>query len=220
MLQVRQQRIHRVFDVAKVSGKTYILMHYVLQQIYPRSKMKIGYARVSTTDQNLANQIKLLKKTGCEEVFEEKVSGTCKHRPELERLLGQIRRKDTLVVCKLDRLARSTHHLLEIVETLQKKKATFCSLGEPWADTTSHAGKMIMTVFAGIAEFERDLIRERTGVGREDAMKRGVRFGRPKKLSSEQRELILKLREEGKSVQELAKTFKVDRTTIYRLPRV
>ena len=90
-------------------------------------------------------------------------------------------------------------------------------MGEPWADTTSHAGKMIMTIFAGIAEFERDLIRERTGVGRENAMKRGVKFGRPKKLSPEQKELILKLREEGHSAQELAKTFKVNRSTIYRL---
>ena len=179
--------------------------------------MKIGYARVSTTEQNLDNQIKLLKKAGCEDIFEEKISGARKHRPELKRLLDRVRKGDTLVVCKLDRLARSTHHLLEIVELLREKKASFYSMGEPWADTTSHAGKMIMTVFAGIAEFERDLIRERTSVGRESAMKRGVRFGRPKKLSSEQKELVLKLREEGKSAQELAKTFKVDRSTIYRL---
>ena len=86
-------------------------------------------------------------------------------------------------VCKLDRLARSTKHLLEIVENLQEKNAEFYSIGEPWADTTPHAGKMIMTVFAGISEFERDLIRERTGTGRKAAMKRGVRFGRPQKLS-------------------------------------
>ncbi|MGB5634571.1 MAG: recombinase family protein [Waterburya sp.] len=85
----------------------------------------------------------LLKETGCEEIFEEKISGAKKTRPELEKLLSQIRASDTLVVCKLDRLARSTHHLLEIVETLREKKATFCSLGEPWADTTYHAGKMI-----------------------------------------------------------------------------
>ena len=177
----------------------------------------MGYARVSTSDQSLEHQIELLKENGCEEIFEEKISGAIKKRPELEKLLGQIRRDDILVVSKLDRLARSTHHLLEIVELLREKKAAFCSLGEPWADTTSHAGKMIMTVFAGIAEFERDLIRERTSVGRENAMKRGVRFGRPKKLSSQQKELILQLREEGKSVQELAKTFNVDRSTIYRL---
>ena len=179
--------------------------------------MKIGYARVSTNDQNLENQIALLKKAGCKEVFEEKISGAKKSRPELEKLLEKVREDDTLIVCKLDRLARSTHHLLEIVETLRNKGASFYSLGEPWADTTSHAGKMIMTIFAGIAEFERDLIRERTSVGREAAMKRGVRFGRPRKLSPEQKELILKLREEGKSATELAKTFNVDRSTIYRL---
>lgn len=179
--------------------------------------MKIGYARVSTNEQNLDNQIALLNEDGCQEILKEKISGAKKSRPELEKLLDRIREGDTLVVCKLDRLARSTSHLLEIVETLRSKKASFRSLGEPWADTTSHAGKMIMTIFAGIAEFERDLIRERTSVGREAAMKRGVRFGRPKKLSPEQKELILKLREEGKSATELAKTFNVDRSTIYRL---
>ena len=183
-------------------------------------KLKIGYARVSTNDQNLENQIALLKKAGCEDIFEEKISGAKKSRPELEQLLSQIRKDDTLVVCKLDRLARSTHHLLEIVEILREKKAAFYSLGEPWADTTTSAGKMIMTVFAGIAEFERDLIRERTSVGREAAMKKGIKFGRPRSLSPEQRELILKLREEGKSITELARTFNVNRSTIYRLSKV
>lgn len=183
-------------------------------------KLKIGYARVSTNDQNLAHQIALLTEAGCEDILEEKISGAKKSRPELENLLSRIREGDTLVVCKLDRLARSTHHLLEIAEILREKKAAFYSLGEPWADTTTSAGKMIMTVFAGIAEFERDLIRERTSVGREAAMKRGIKFGRPRSLSSEQRELILKLREEGKSVTELARTFNVDRSTIYRLSRV
>ena len=182
--------------------------------------MKIGYARVSTTDQNLENQKKLLLDAGCTAIFEEKISGARKDRPELEKLLGHLREGDTLVVYKLDRLARSTHHLLEIVERLRVMGASLCSLGEPWADTTTHAGKMIMTVFAGIAEFERDLIRERTSVGREAAIKRGVRFGRPKKLSPEQKELILKLREEGNSATELAKTFNVDRSTIYRLSNV
>ncbi len=184
------------------------------------AKLKIGYARVSTNDQNLENQIALLTEAGCENIFEEKISGAKKSRPELENLLSRIREGDTLVVCKLDRLARSTHHLLEIVEILREKKAAFYSLGEPWADTTTSAGKMIMTVFAGIAEFERDLIRERTSVGREAAMKKGIKFGRPRSLSPEQRELILKLREEGKSVTELARTFNVDRSTIYRLSRV
>lgn len=103
------------------------------------------------------------------------------------------------------------------METLRQKQAQFSSLGEPWADTTSHAGKMIMIVFAGIAEFERDLIRERTSTGRKQAMEKGVKFGRPRKLPREHKELILKLIEEGQSVQELAKTFRVNHSTIYRL---
>lgn len=179
--------------------------------------MKIGYARVSTSEQTLDAQLRQLKEAGCELIFEEKISGARRDRPELEKLLSQVRPDDTLVVYKLDRLARSTHHLLEIVETLQQKKGTFQSLGEPWADTTSHAGKMIMTIFAGIAEFERDLIRERTGIGRKQAMERGVKFGRPSKLSKEQKALVLKLINEGKSVSEIARTFKVNRSTIYRL---
>lgn len=179
--------------------------------------MNIGYARVSTNDQNLAAQINQLREEGCEVIFEEKISGARRDRPELEKLLAQVRAGDRLIVCKLDRLARSTHHLLEIVESLRQKKAAFRSLGEPWADTTSHAGKMIMTVFAGIAEFECDLIRERTGIGRKQALERGVKFGRPPKLSKEQKALVLKLINEGKSVSEIAKTFNVDRTTIYRL---
>lgn len=179
--------------------------------------MKIGYARVSTGEQSLEHQIDELTKAGCELIFEEKVSGTKKQRPKLDQLLETLRKGDTLMVCKLDRLARSTRHLLDIIEILQKKGAAFCSLGEPWADTTSPGGKMIMTVFAGIAEFERDLIRTRTSVGRKNAIKKGVKFGRPQKLSPKQRALIVKLREEGNPVSELARTFKVDRSTIYRI---
>jgi DNA invertase Pin-like site-specific DNA recombinase len=182
--------------------------------------MKIGYARVSTTDQNLDIQIQTLKEAGCEILFQEKISGGKRDRPQLEKLLEQIRYTDTLVVCKLDRLARSTSHLLEIIEILRLKKAAFLSLSEPWADTTSHAGKMIMTVFSGIAEFERDLIRERTGSGREAAKKRGVRFGRPSKLTPQQKALALELMQNNRSVSEIAKTFGVNRSTIYRLDKV
>ena len=193
-------------------------MQYVLQQFYRKGgEMKIGYARVSTTEQNLDIQKQTLEEEGCELIFEEKISGSIKDRPELDKLLSQLRSKDTVVVCKLDRLARSTKHLLEIIEILQQKKVNFYSVGEPWADTTSHAGKMIMTVFAGISEFERDLIRERTGAGRKAAMNRGVKFGRPQKLSSEQIKLLLRLIEEGKSIKEISKTFTVNRSTIYRL---
>ncbi len=135
----------------------------------------------------------------------------------MERLLDQVRPDDVVVVWKLDRLARSTHHLLGFVERIRIAEASFCSLSEPWADTTSHAGKMIMTIFAGIAEFERDLIRERTSTGRAAAKQRGIRFGRPKKMNEEQKLLAQRLLEENKSVREIAKTFNVHKATIYRL---
>lgn len=145
--------------------------------------MKIGYARVSTLDQDLDLQLKALKKAGCQKVFREKVSGASRQRPEFQQMLNQLREGDTVIVWRLDRLARSTRHLLEIMETIREAGARFQSLSEPWADTTTHAGKMIMTVFAGIAEFERELILERTHAGRIAAQARGVRFGRPPKLN-------------------------------------
>ena len=179
--------------------------------------MKIGYARVSTEDQKLTIQLDALKKAGCERFFREKVSGAYRDRPELNRMLDQLRKGDVVIVWKLDRLARSTRNLLEIVETVGNAGARFQSISEPWADTTTNAGKMIMTVFAGIAEFERDLIRERTGAGRADAKRRGVRFGRPKKLNNEQRKLAKRLIKEGKSISEVARTFSVHPSTLYRV---
>ena len=179
--------------------------------------MKIGYARVSTEDQRLALQLDVLKNAGCTRIFREKVSGAFRDRPELNRMLDQLRGGDVVAVWKLDRLARSTRNLLEIVGTIGNAGARFQSISEPWADTTTHAGKMIMTIFAGIAEFERDLIRERTGAGRADAKKRGVRFGRPKKMNEQQRVLANRLIKEGKSVSEVARTFSVHPATLYRI---
>lgn len=179
--------------------------------------MKIGYARVSTFDQNLDLQLEALHQAGCNRIYQEKVSGAKRERPELQKLLDQLRPNDIVVVWKLDRLARSTHHLLEFVELMRVAKASFYSLSEPWADTTSHGGKMIMTVLAGIAEFERDLIRERTAAGRKSALTRGVRFGRPKKMNEDQRLLALRLQNEDKSISEIAKTFNVHKATVYRL---
>ena len=182
-----------------------------------QSFVKIGYARVSTQDQNLDLQLKALKNAGCQKIFREKASGTTRQRPEFQRMLDQIRSGDTIVVWKLDRFARSTRDLLNTVETLGEAGAKFQSLSEPWANTTTHAGKMIMTVFAGIAEFERDLIRERTGAGLQAARKRGVQFGRPRKLNPDQARLVSDLLEQGRAVREIARTFKVHEATIYRL---
>src|SRR6201993_5604753 len=133
-------------------------------------------------------------------------------------MLDQIRAGDTIVIWKLDRLARSTRDLLETMETIREAGGRCRSLSEPWADTTTHAGKMIMTIFAGIAEFERDLIRERTGAGREAARRRGTHFGRPRKLNPEQTKLARRLIDEGQSIREIAETFNVHTATIYRLP--
>ena len=180
--------------------------------------MKIGYARVSTLEQNLDLQLQALKKAGCRRIFREKLSGASRERPEFLKMLDQLREGDILVVWKLDRLARSTRALLETMEAIREAGARFQSLSEPWANTTTHAGKMIMTVFAGIAEFERDLIRERTAAGRVAAKRRGVRFGRPPKLSPEQAKLARRLVAEGRSVSEVADTFNVHVATIYRLP--
>ncbi len=179
--------------------------------------MKIGYARVSTREQNLDLQLKALKKAGCAKIFREKVSGAVRQRPEFQRLLEQIRPGDTIMVWKLDRLARSTRDLLTTMETISEAGGQFQSLSEPWANTTTHAGKMIMTVFAGIAEFERELIRERTGAGREAAKQRGVRFGRPRKLNPDQVRLASELLAQGRAVRDIARTFAVHEATIYRI---
>jgi DNA invertase Pin-like site-specific DNA recombinase len=178
--------------------------------------MYIGYARVSTDDQNLDTQVQAIEQAGCVKIFQEKLSGANRQRPELAKLLEHLREGDAVVIWKLDRLACSTRDLLDIADVIARARAGLKSLSEPWADTTSPAGRMVLTVFAGIAEFERELIRERTGTGRIAAMKRGVRFGRPASLSVEQTSLAKRLIEEGKSAKEVAKTFGVNRSTICR----
>jgi DNA invertase Pin-like site-specific DNA recombinase len=178
--------------------------------------MLTGYSRVSTVDQDLRLQRGLLTEVGCRRIFEEKGSGASRDRPELVRLLDQIRADDIVVVTRLDRLARSTKDLLDIAETLNDVGAGLRSLGEPWADTTSPAGRMVLTVFAGIAEFERALIHQRTSSGRVAAKARGVRFGRPPKLTPDQIALGLRLVGEGTSVREAAKLLDCHHATLYR----
>src|SRR6266567_2625598 len=178
-LQVlRRNRVYHIF--ADLYLQKYPAKGSLNARAFARQRgaaVKIGYARVSTQDQKLDLQLKSLKKAGCQKIFREKASGFNRLRPEFQRMLDQIRPGDIIVVWKLDRLARSTRDLLNTMETINDAGGKFQSISEPWANTTTHAGKMIMTVFAGIAEFERDLIRERTGAGREAAKQRGVRFG-------------------------------------------
>lgn len=178
--------------------------------------MLIGYARVSTDDQDLRLQRAALKEAGCRRIYGEKISGARRDRPELARMLDQLRDSDVVIVTRLDRLARSTKDLLEIAEKLNETEAGLRSLAEPWADTTSPAGRMVLTVFAGIAEFERALIHQRTSSGRVAAMARGVRFGRPPKLTTDQIALGFKLVGEGTSVREAAKLLKCHHATLYR----
>ncbi|NDV89170.1 recombinase family protein [Aurantimonas aggregata] len=176
--------------------------------------MLIGYARVSTGDQDLAQQRAALKTAGCKRVYEEKVSGAKRDRPQLALLFDHLRADDVVTVTRLDRLARSTRDLLDIAERLDAAEVGLRSLAEPWADTTSPAGRMVLTVFAGIAEFERSLIHERTG--RATAKAKGVRFGRPPALSGDQLALAQRLRDEGKRPREIAATLNVHVATLYR----
>lgn len=178
--------------------------------------MLLGYARVSTDDQDLRLQRTALREAGCRRIYEEKISGARRDRPQLARLLDQVREDDVVVVARLDRLARSTRDLLEVAEQLNEAGAGLRSLGEPWADTTSPAGRMVLTVFAGIAEFERALIQQRTSSGRVAAMRRGVRFGRPAKLAADQIALAQRLIGEGTPVRAIARMLNVHAATVYR----
>ena len=179
--------------------------------------MKFGYARVSTTEQNLDLQIDALKAEKCDQIFSEKVSSRIRQRPELEKILNQLRAGDELIVYKLDRIARSTTELLNLIENLTNKRVAIKPLNEKWAGTSTPTGKAMITVFAGFAEFERDLIQQRTSDGRNAAKKRGVLFGRPSKLSFMQKQLVQTSYKNGVSVGELAHSFKVSKDTIYRV---
>ncbi|MBM5620350.1 recombinase family protein [Burkholderia pseudomallei] len=178
----------------------------------------IGYARVSTRDQDLTTQEAHLRAAGCGRIFTEKITGIRRARPQLDRMLDHLRAGDVIVVTRLDRLARSILDLLDIVERLSEAGAGLRSLAEPWADTTTPAGRIVLTVFGGMAEFERSLIVERTSSGRAAAKARGTKFGRKPKLEPAQLKHIYQLVDDGKaSRQEIADLFGIDRSTLYRL---
>lgn len=180
-------------------------------------RLMLGYARVSTSDQDLTSQRAELQAAGCTRLYAEKVTGTKRDRPELIRLLDHLRVGDVVTVTRLDRLARSTRDLLEIAERIHAAGAGLRSLAEPWADTTTPAGRMVLTVFAGIAEFERSLIIDRTKQGRVTAKARGVKFGPPPTLTPAQIEHARQLIEQdGRTVKEAAALLGVHRSTLYR----
>ena len=176
-----------------------------------------GYARVSTDGQTLASQQAELTAAGCAKVFAEKVSGARTDRVELAKVLKRLERDDLLIVTRLDRLARSTRDLLNILHALAERGAKFKSLHDPWADTTTPQGELLVTILAGFATFERHLIKARTDDGRKRAQARGVRFGRPRKLDANQRQEALARLTNGETLVDVARTFAVDPTTIGRL---
>ena len=176
-----------------------------------------GYARVSTDGQTLASQDAQLHAAGCAKVYSEKVSGAKTDRPELAKLLRRLEPGDVLVVTRLDRLARSTRDLLNILHTLGERSVGFKSLADTWADTTTPHGRLLVTMLAGIAEFERELIRARTGDGRARAKARGVKFGRPPKLTAYQRQEALRRLAAGETQTDIARSYGVSHMTIGRL---
>ena len=177
----------------------------------------IGYARVSTDGQTLEGQVAALKAAGCERIFKEKMSGMRGDRRELQRFISTLQEGDLGLVTRLDRLARSTRDLLNILAALAERSAGFRSLGDAWADTSTSHGRLMLTILGGLAEFERDLIRTRTGEGRARAVARGVRLGRKPKMTPHQRQEALRRREAGEPLTEIARTYNVSHSTISRL---
>jgi DNA invertase Pin-like site-specific DNA recombinase len=179
--------------------------------------MIYGYARVSTDGQSLDAQVKQLRAAGAETVSRETASGAKTDRAKLRRALDQLDKGDVLMVTRLDRLARSTRDLLNTLATITAKGAGFRSLNDTWADTTTAHGRLMLTVLGGLAEFERELIRARTGEGRARAVARGVKLGRKPKLTDHQKREAIKRRDKGEPVREIARTYAVSHSTISRL---
>ena len=179
--------------------------------------MKVGYCRVSTQEQNLDLQVRALKAAGCEVIHRDKISGTTttKSRPKLKKALRDLQKGDVLVVWKLDRLGRSLGHLIETVFDLKERGVGFVSISES-IDTTTPGGKLFFHVMGALAEFERDLIVERTKAGMDAARQRGQHIGRPKKLDHAQIEHARALIDQGKSRNEVARLLSVNPSTLYR----
>lgn len=179
--------------------------------------MIYGYARVSTLGQTLEVQLEQLQAAGCEKIFKEKATGKNDARGELQRMLKALQAGDVLIVTRLDRLARSQRDLLNMLHTITAKGAGFRSLRDTWADTTTMHGRLIIHIVGGIAEFERELIIERTSEGRSRATARGQHMGRPPALTPQQQTEARQRRKNGATVRELAASYNVGRTTIQRV---
>jgi len=179
--------------------------------------MLVGYGRVSSLSQSLDAQVTALTAAGCTKVFAEKISGVRSDRAQLAKAIDALAEGDVLVVTRLDRLARSTRDLLNVLAAVVERGAGFKSLSDTWADTTTPHGRLMLAVLGGLAEFERELIKARTGEGRARAKARGVRFGRRPKLTPHQRQEALRLREAGEALIDIGRLFNVSHSTISRL---
>jgi DNA invertase Pin-like site-specific DNA recombinase len=179
--------------------------------------MEYGYARVSTDGQSVDAQVAQLITAGCAKVYREVASGAKSDRLELRRLIARLDEGDVLMVTRLDRLARSTRDLLNTLAAITGKGAAFRSLGDTWANTMTPHGRLMLTVLAGLAEFERELIRARTGEGRARAKARGVKMGRRPKLTAHQQREALGRITAGETASDVARSYNVSRWTISRL---
>lgn len=193
----------------------FISSYTIYPQNLPGRAMKIGYARVSTADQHLRMQEDALKSAGCEEVYTDVISGVKSQRPGLDKVLSYLREGDTLVVWKLDRLGRSIQHLIQTITSLLEKKIGFKSLQEN-IDTSTSGGKLIFHIFSALAEFERDLIQERTQAGLKAARARGKMGGRPPLLDTRQINRMIEMYDEQKNtVAEICKIYNISRPSFY-----
>jgi DNA invertase Pin-like site-specific DNA recombinase len=183
----------------------------------PKSRL-VGYARVSTTGQTLDAQLSELKAKGCKLIFKDTASGARADRRELQKMLADLQPDDVVTVTRIDRLARSTFDLFAIVKRINDTGGHFRSLAEPWADTGTSTGRLMLAVLGGLADVERDLIRTRTAEGRVRAQARGTHMGRPQKLTPEQRREAIHRRDVVREpVADIARSFNVNRMTITRL---
>lgn len=176
-----------------------------------------GYARVSTQDQNLNRQIDTLKENGAEKIFQEKVTGTKRERIELNKMLESLENGDIVIVAELTRLSRTTKDLFEIIDTIHSKGAEIKSIKETWLDTTTPQGKLLFTIFAGLSQFERDLITDRTRDGLVSARKRGKTLGRPQKFNEKKDTILQMYNSNNYSINDIINTCNISKSSLYRL---
>ena len=186
--------------------------------------MIIGYARVSTQDQNLDAQLDALREAGCKRIYQEKISGASKERPELKRMLEELEPGDEVLVWKLDRLGRSLSDLIQIVNDFQEKSIGFRCLQDAFVDTTTPQGRLVFSIFGALAEFERNIIRERTKAGLAAARARGRQGGRPKGLSKDAQNTATAAetlyRKGEMSVDQICRQLRISKSTLYRYLRL